>query len=213
MPGSVNTICCSKGVTSTTGPFLPLFTKAVEALLTLNLIFFCALACRAQDQSQTSTASSTQEAGTSTDLFVMLGSDFVRPGLVPKANYNIGIGHTFGFLKKDPIGDELTFAYTYEDAGSGFWHSEFGSHTESFGVMKNFGLPKTKRVSGYTWVQVGITSFTGNAHVQNRFYDGESVGAVVHFNDHNSIWIQEMFNKIVTTPWYTTTSIGYTKSW
>jgi hypothetical protein len=48
-----------------------------------------------------------QDSGPSTDLFIMLGSDFVRPGLATKANYNIGIGHTFGFLKKDPIGDEL----------------------------------------------------------------------------------------------------------
>ena len=72
--------------------------------------------------------------------------------------------------------------------------------------MKNFGLPKTNRVSGYTWVQIGISSFTGNAQVQNHFYDGESLGAVVHFNERNSIWIQETFNKIVTSPWYTTTS-------
>jgi hypothetical protein len=82
------------------------------------------------------------DSGTSTDLFIMLGSDFVRPSLAAKANYNIGIGHTFGFLKKDPIGDELTFAYTYEDAGSGFWHSQFGSHTQSAGIMKTFGLPR-----------------------------------------------------------------------
>jgi len=169
--------------------------------------------CAAQDQPSTPPASATQDAGTSTDLFIMLGSDFDRPGLLPKANYNIGIGHTFGFLKKDPIGDELTFSYTYEDAGSGFWHSQFGSDTESFGVMKNFGLPKTKRVSGYTWVQAGITSLTGNPKVQNHFYDGESLGAVVHFNNHHSIWIQETFNKIVSVPWYTTTSIGYTRSW
>jgi len=167
----------------------------------------------AQDQSKNPPASDEQEAGTSTDLFIMLGSDFDRPGLAAKANYNIGIGHTFGFLKKDPIGDELTFAYTYEDAGSGFWHSQFGSDTESFGVMKNFVLPKTKRVSGYTWIQGGITSLTGNAKVQNHFYDGESLGAVVHFTNHHSIWIQETFNKIVTIPWYTTTSIGYTRSW
>ena len=143
----------------------------------------------------------------------MLGSDFVRPGLLPKANYNIGIGHTFGFLKKDPFGDELTFGYTYEDAGSGFWHSQFGSHTEAFGLMKNFGLPKTKRLSGYGWAQIGISTFTGNATLQNEFYDGDALGAIVHFNDHNSIWIQEMFNKIVSAPWYTTTSIGYTRSW
>jgi hypothetical protein len=171
------------------------------------------LALKAQGQSQNASAESTQEAGTSTDLFVMFGSDFVRPGLEPKANYNIGIGHTFGFLKKDPVGDELTFSYTYEDGGSGFWHSQFGSHTESAGVMKNFALPKTKWVSGYTWIQAGISSLTGNPHVENLFYNGESLGAVVHFNDHNSIWIQETFNKIVTVPWYTTTSIGYTRSW
>ena len=74
---------------------------------------------------QTPPAMPTQpESSTSTDLFVMGGSDFDRPGLVPRANYNIGIGHTFGFLKKDPIGDELTFGYTYENAGThGFLHT------------------------------------------------------------------------------------------
>jgi hypothetical protein len=121
---------------------------------------------------------------------------------------------TFGFLKKDPIGDELTFAYTYENAGShGFFHTPYGSHTEAIGVMKNFAVPKAKRLTGYTWIQVGITSMTGNAFVQNRFYNGESLGGIIHFNDHHSIWIQEMYNKVVTVPWYTTTSVGYTHSW
>ena len=54
---------------------------------------------------------------------------------------------------------------------------------------------------------------TGNPIVENRFYDGEALGAIVHFNDHHSIWIQEMYNKIVSVPWYTTSSIGYTRSW
>jgi hypothetical protein len=188
-------------------------TKVAIALFAVILIFSFSSVCRAQDQAQTSAASSDEVVGTSTDFYIMLGSDFDRPGLLPKSNYNIGIGHTFGFLKKDPIGDELTFAYTYEDAGSGFWHSDFGSHTESFGVMKNFGLPKTKVVTGYTWVQAGISTFTGNAYVQNHFYNGESLGAVIHFTEHHSLWIQETFNKILTTPWYTTTSIGYTRSW
>jgi hypothetical protein len=188
-------------------------SKFSKAFLAAALVCFLAPFCWGQSQPQNSAAGSVEEEGTSNDLFIMLGSDFVRPGLLPKANDNIGIGHTFGFLKKDPIGDELTFAYTYEDAGSGFWHSDFGSHTESFGVMKNFGLPKTKRVSGYTWVQIGISSFTGTPRVQNHFYDGESLGAVVHFTEHSSIWIQETFNKIITSPWYTTTSIGYTRSW
>jgi hypothetical protein len=156
----------------------------------------------------------TAESGTSNDLFIMFGSDLVRPGLEPKANYNIGLGHTFGFLKKDPIGDEITFGYTYENAGShGFLHTDFGSHTEALGLMKNFAIPGTKRVTGYTWIQGGISSLTGNAFVQNRFYDGESLGAIVHFNDRHSIWIQETFNKIASIPWYTTASIGYTRSW
>jgi hypothetical protein len=82
-------------------------------------------------------------SGTSTDLFVGIGSDFDRPGLPARANYGIGIGHTFGFLKKDPIGDELTFGYTYENAGThGFLHTDFGEHTEYVGMMKNFALPK-----------------------------------------------------------------------
>lgn len=155
-----------------------------------------------------------EDSGTSNDLFVMFGSDFVRPGLEPKANYNIGLGHTFKFLKKDPIGDEITFGYTYENGGShGFLHTDFGSHTEALGLMKNFGIPGTKRVTGYTWIQGGLTSMTGNAFVQNRFYDGESLGAIIHFNDHHSIWIQETYNKIASIPWYTTASIGYTRSW
>lgn len=170
-------------------------------------------AARAQDQSQTPAASTDQESSTSTDLFIMLGSDFDRPGLVPKANYNIGIGHSFNFLNKDPLGNELTFAYTYENAGPNFWHSSFGSDTESFGVMRNFSFPKTTRFAWYTWIQIGITSFTGGAYVQNHFYDGESLGAVIHANRENSVWIQETFNKIVTVPWYTTFSVGYTRSW
>jgi hypothetical protein len=184
------------------------FSMFVQCILALTLVLTLASVSWAQAQQEQS-----QDSGTSTDLWIMPGSDFVRPGLGAKANYNIGIGHTFGFLKKDPIGDEVTFGYTYEDAGSGFWHSQFGSHTESLGIMKNFGLPKTKRITGYTWIQLGITSFTGNATVQNNLYDGESLGAIIHLNSHNSIWIQDTFNKVVTVPWYTTASVGYTWSW
>jgi hypothetical protein len=66
---------------------------------------------------QTDNPTAQEPSGTNTDLFIMGGSDFDRPGLLPRANYNIGLGHTFGFLKKDPLGDELTFAYTYENSG------------------------------------------------------------------------------------------------
>jgi hypothetical protein len=162
----------------------------------------------------TSSAAAQEPPGTSTDLFVMLGSDFDRPGLLPRANYNIGIGHTFGFLKKDPFGDELTFGYTYENSGThAFWYSGFGEHTESAGVMKNFNLPKTKVLTGYTWIQSGITSYTGQAKVLNRLDSGVSLGAIIHFSRSNSVWIQESYSKVVTVPWYTTTSVGYTYSW
>jgi hypothetical protein len=179
----------------------------VRAIAVAVFLLARAPICRAQVQQPS------QDSGTSTDLFVMLGPDFDRPGLLAKANYNVGVGHTFAFLKKNPIGDEITLAYTYENAGAGFWHSDLASDTESVGIMKNFGLPWTGRVTGYTWVQIGLTSFTGGPGVQNRFYDGESLGAIVHLNGRSSIWIQETYNKIVTVPWYTTTSVGYTWSW
>jgi hypothetical protein len=164
--------------------------------------------------SQTPASPVQEPAGTSTDLFVMFGSDFDRPGLLPRANYNIGIGHTLSFLNRCPVGDELTFSYTYENSGShGFLHTHFGEHTETAGIMKNFSLPKTKTVTGYTWVQGGVTTYTGNAQVQNRLVSGVSIGAVVHFTRNSAIWIQESYNKVVTVPWYTTSSIGYTYSW
>jgi hypothetical protein len=163
---------------------------------------------------QSSGASAEDSEGTSTDLFVMFGSDFDRPGLVTRANYNVGLGHTFAFLKKDPIGDELTVAYTYENSGShGFFHTNFGEHSEQAGVMKNFSLPRTKSVTGYTWIQEGITSYTGNGRVQNRLDTGLSLGAIVHLSRKSSVWIQESYSKVVTVPWYTTTSVGYTYSW
>jgi len=80
-------------------------------------------------------------------------------------------------------------------------------------LLSRLLVPKTKIVTGYTWIQTGLTSFTGYADVENRFYDGEALGAVVHINDRNSIWIQESYNKIPTFPWYITTGIGYTWSW
>jgi hypothetical protein len=155
-----------------------------------------------------------ESPGTSTDLFLMFGSDVDRPGLLPRANYNIGIGHTFAFLKKDPVGDELSFAYTYENSGShGFLHTNNGEHTETAGIMKNFGIGSLQTVSGYTWIQGGITSYTGNLRVQNRLASGLSLGAIIHCSRRSSIWVQESYNKVVTVPWYTTASIGYTFSW
>jgi hypothetical protein len=189
-------------------PFTPFLGRCCLFVLAL---FYCLFA---QAQAPATPTPAAESSDTSTDLFVMFGSDFDRPGLVPRSNYNIGIGHTFAFLKKDPFGDELTFGYTYENSGShGFLHTNFGEHTESAGLMKNFSIPKTKIVSGYTWLQGGITSYTGNPRLENRFCGGPSLGAIVHLSPNNSIWIQESFDKVVTVPWYTTSSIGYTYSW
>ena len=165
-------------------------------------------------QTPPATAAPAEAPSTSTDLFVMGASDFDRPGLLPRANYNSGIGHTFAFLKKDPFGDELTFGYTYENAGThGFLHTSYGEHTESLGIMKNLSIPKTTVWTWYTWIQSGITSYTGNANVRNRLDSGVSIGAIAHCSFHSSIWIQESYSKVVTVPWYTTSSIGYTYSW
>src|SRR5580704_19591782 len=106
---------------SADGPMLDDMTTPIRfafpALLAASIAF-------AQSQPATTEPASS----TSNDLFIMFGSDLVRPGLAPKANYNIGLGHTFKFLKKDPFGDEITFACTYENAGShGFLHTDFGS--------------------------------------------------------------------------------------
>jgi hypothetical protein len=49
------------------------------------------------------------------------------------------------------------------------------------------------------------------AIAQKNLYDGESLGAIIHFNMHNSIWIQDTFNEVVTVPWYTTVSIAARK--
>lgn len=175
---------------------------------------------------QTPTPAPTADSSTSTDIYMMFGSDFDRPGLVPRANYNVGVGHTFSFITNSTFGkifgDEPTVSYTYENGGpSGFWHGPTSTSTETLGLMKNFGIPYiaswengtigyTKKVTMYTWPQFGITSITGGgAPVANRMYSGFSLGAIIHVTKSQSIWIQESYNKVVTVPWYTTTSIGY----
>ncbi len=149
-------------------------------------------------------------SATKTDVFVMGGSDFNRPGLLPRANLSIGIGHTFGILKRDPLGDEVIGSYTYENAGThGFIHTRFGEHTEALGIMRNFPVPHVAHLDGYTWLQSGITSYTGNASVENRLASSAILGAMLHLTVRDSIWFQESYNKVVTVPWYTTTSLGY----
>lgn len=157
---------------------------------------------------------------TTTDIFVMAGSSFVRPGLAAKANYNIGIGHQFSFFRKDDsvkgtvaklIGDELTASYTYENGGSGFFHSNFASHTETIGVMNNLPLP-VKNTTLYLWPQIGITSMAGGSAVLNRLSGSYSVGVAYHVTPKHAVWVQESFNKVATVPWYTSTTIGYAYS-
>jgi hypothetical protein len=53
----------------------------------------------------------------------------------------------------------------------------------------------------------------GYSQVLNRMANEASLGAVVHRSYHSSIWLQESYNKVVTVPWYTTSSVGYTYSW
>jgi hypothetical protein len=155
-------------------------------------------------------------ASTSTDVFVMPGTDVTRPGANLRLNFNVGVGHTFDFLHKDPFGDEITVSYTYENGGNhGFFHSDYGSNTETLGLMKNFAINKLvnkDKVTFYSWPLIGVTSMTGNKTVENRLYLGYGFGAVVHINGHWSVWIQETWNKVMGYDGYPSTNIGPTFS-
>lgn len=101
------------------------FIGGIRFARSVVLIFLgtvSAVSCKAQVAPASPAQSQAQsgESGTSADLFVMLGSDLDRPGWVPAANYNVGIGHTFAFLKKDPIGDEVTSPTHTRAAGRRF---------------------------------------------------------------------------------------------
>jgi len=147
-----------------------------------------------------------------TDFTVYVGSDFVRPGGLPRANLQFAVGHKFDGLLKDPLGSVLVFNYAYENAGThGFFHTQFGSHSEDFGVMRDFHISKEHHISGYNLLQAGVSTLTGDA-VSNHFNFNENVGVKFHINRFNAIWVQETYNKVVTVPWYTVTSIGYTYS-
>jgi hypothetical protein len=90
-------------------PRTRLWHRGVSTTILAILVFRLASGTHCA-QSQHPTASTIAESSsTSTNLFVMFGSDFDRPGLLPRTNHNIGIGYTYGFSKKDLIGDELTF--------------------------------------------------------------------------------------------------------
>ena len=147
-----------------------------------------------------------------TDFTVYVGSDFVRPGGLPRANLQFAVGHKFDGLLKDPLGSVLVFNYAYENAGThGFFHTQYGSHSEDFGVMRDFHISERHHVSGYNLLQAGMSTLTGDT-VSNHFNFNENVGVKFHINRFNAIWVQETYNKVVTVPWYTVTSIGYTYS-
>lgn len=90
----------------------------------------------------------------------MHGSDFDWPELVPRAHLNIGIGHTVRFLKRDPFGDELTFSYACENAGTcGFIHTQLDEPTEQSRVMKNFGSSSLRHRAAVPGFKAGLRLF------------------------------------------------------
>ena len=148
-----------------------------------------------------------------TDFTVYVGSDFIRPGGLPRANLQFAVGHRFDSILKDPLGSVLVFNYAYENAGThGFFHTQFGSHSEDLGVMRDFHISEKHHVSGYNLLQAGISTLTGDTELHNHFNFNENVGVKFHINRFNAIWVQETYNKVVTVPWYTVTSVGYTYS-
>jgi hypothetical protein len=144
------------------------------------------------------------------DIYVMSGSDVTRPGLSLRANLNAGFGYNLKAINNKIAGDELTFSYTYENAGShGFWHTSQGAHTESLGLLHSVAFGKS-RYGLYLWPQLGITSLTNQQHgTENRLFEAEALGFTYKIKGHNNIWFQEQYNKVETQPWYTSTSLGY----
>jgi hypothetical protein len=158
-------------------------------------------------------AEAKEEPEPRTDFTVYVGSDFVRPGGLPRANLQFAIGHRFDGILKDPLGSVLVFNYAYENAGThGFFHTMFGSHSEDFGVMRDFHISHEHHISGYNLLQAGVSTLTGDTELHNHFNFNENVGVKFHINRFNAIWVQETYNKVVSIPWYTVTSIGYTYS-
>jgi len=147
-----------------------------------------------------------------TDFTVYVGSDFVRPGGLPRANLQFALGHRFESILKDPLGSVLVFNYAYENAGThGFFHTQYGSHSLDLGDMRDFHISREHHISGYNLLQAGVSILTGPT-ASNHFNFNENVGVKFHINRFNAIWVQETYNKVVTVPWYTVTSIGYTYS-
>jgi hypothetical protein len=148
------------------------------------------------------------------DIFVMPGSDVDRPGLALRSNLNVGVGYAVKKINNKIVGNELTFAYSYENIGShGFWNTNQAAHTESFGVMHGIplvliGVPI--KLGLYTWFQAGITELTNQTDgTEIRLSNQHALGLTYKLSNHNNIWFQEQYNKVETAPWYTTTSLGY----
>lgn len=149
---------------------------------------------------------------TKNDLFLMAGSSFFRPGLVPKSAFNLGYGYLPDKLKDNKFVNELTVGYTYENCGSGFWPTgNGGCHTPAIGAMRNIDL--SKKLTFYAWVQAGMTGITGGPAVAWRFYSGYSAGTIYKLSHNYSVWTQVTLNKVVTAPIYPNVMTGLTKSW
>lgn len=149
----------------------------------------------------------------SNDLFVLMGSD-VSQAWQAKANYAVGYGRTLTALGGNPVGQlgqELTFSYSYEDAGSGFFHSAYGAHTGQVGLMRNFRATKT--VGTYSTVALGLTALTGGPHLVTEPGYSYGVGISWHLTKNSSIWFQGVSNKLLNVPVYVTFSVGIVGSW
>ena len=155
----------------------------------------------------------TEMPSTSTDLFVMFGSDFNRPGLLPRANYSIGVGHTFDFLKKNPVGDELIADYTYENSGShGFLHTDFGEHTrirwnhEEFCHSENEDTGRIHVVTEWHHQLLGEYACLESTRQQRLHRPDDSRQPPLLPMDPGE------FQQGGHGPWYTTTSVAYVYS-
>jgi hypothetical protein len=144
-----------------------------------------------------------------TDLFGAFGSDVMNS---PRANYTLGIGRSFDWMKHLHIGDEVTLTHTYENNGNhGFLKTVYAAHTTALGVVKYVRVPDS-RFTSFVAVHAGETSYSGMNRGAKAFVSGTG-GVGYHVRPRWTVSLNETYTKVETSPTYFTSGIGLSHGW
>ena len=143
-----------------------------------------------------------------TDIFGSFGSTF---GLVPRANYAVGIGEKFQFKPGPKRRNEIMFTYSYENNGNhGFLKTVYSAKTSSIGYQRSIHLPG--RFTSFANVRSGATMYGGVDRDPKAFIAG-SYGLGMHIAYRYTLTVTETVSKVATRMPYNTTGIGLSHNW